>query len=73
MNISMNENDLMNFIYQNCRNYSNRDIFQVLKTCLELKKQSGGNLDEIDRNILEKALKMVPGSLPQQVIQFYNL
>ena len=73
MNISMNENDLMNFIYQNCRNYSNRDIFQVLKTCLELKKQSGGNLDEIDRNILEKALKMIPGSLPQQVIQFYNL
>ena len=73
MNISMNESDLMNFIYQNCRNYSNNDIFQVLKTCLELKKQSGGNLDEIDRNILEKALKMIPGTLPQQIVQYYNL
>ena len=73
MNIQMEEQDLMNFVYHNFRNYSNNDVFQVLKLTLEKKKQSEGNLSEIDRNTLEYALTNTRGSLSQQVIQFYNL
>ena len=65
--------DLMNFVYQNFRNYSNRDVFLVIKCALEMKKQAGGNLQEIDRNILENAMRNVQGSLNQQFIQGYNL
>ena len=73
MNISMNEQDLMNFVYQNFRIHSNNDVFQVVKACLDLKKQEGGSLNEIDRTTLEKALRNVPGSLSPQIIQYYNL
>jgi Cdc6-like AAA superfamily ATPase len=73
INISMNEQDLMNFVYQNFRIYSNNDVFQVIKTCLDLKKQEGGSLDEVDRTILEKAMRIVPGSLSPQIVQYYNL
>ena len=69
----MNEQDLMNFVYQNFRIYSNNDVFQVIKTCLDLKKQEGGSLDEVDRTILEKAMRIVPGSLSPQIVQYYNL
>ena len=71
--ISMMEQDLMNFVYQNFRIYSNNDVFQVIKTCLDLKKQEGGSLDEVDRTILEKAMRIVPGSLSPQIVQYYNL
>jgi hypothetical protein len=71
--ISMMEQDLSNFVYQNMRNYSNKDVFLVIKCCLDLKKQAGGNLQEIDRSILERALRNIKGSLNQQFIQGYNL
>jgi SpoVK/Ycf46/Vps4 family AAA+-type ATPase len=70
---SMSEQDLMNFVYQNFRNYSNFDVFQVIKTCLDMKKQSGGSLNYVDRDTLERALRNVPGTLSPQIIQFYNL
>jgi SpoVK/Ycf46/Vps4 family AAA+-type ATPase len=71
--VDMPEQDLMNFVYQNLRNYSNYDVFLVIKMGLDLRKQNGGNLGEFDRNILEKAIKAVPGSLSPQVIQAYYL
>ena len=70
---SMNEQDLMNFVYQNFRNYSNFDVFQVIRTCLDMKKKSGGNLDDVDRDTLENALRSVPGTLSPQIVQYYNL
>ena len=73
MNINMSEQDLSNFIYQNCRNYSNYDVFQALKATLDMKKKNGGNLQEIDRNTLENALRSVQGSMSPQIIQAYKL
>ena len=71
--IPMNDGDLNNFVYQNLRNYSNRDIFNVIKAAMNLKKESGGNIFEIGRNELEKAIKSTPGSLDPQCMQFYGL
>jgi SpoVK/Ycf46/Vps4 family AAA+-type ATPase len=71
--VSMDENDLSNFVYQNFKNYSNGDVFQVIKCAMDLKKQSGGNVFEIGRNELEQALKTKKGSLDQQCMQYYGL
>ena len=71
--VDMPEQDSMNFVYQNLRNYSNYDVFQVIKMGFDLRKQNGGNLGEFDRNILEKIISTVPGSLSPQVIQAYYL
>ena len=71
--VDMPEQDLMNFVYQNLRNYSNYDVFQVIKMGLDLRKQNGGNLGEFDRNIIEKSIRAVPGSLSPQVMQTYYL
>ena len=73
INVNMIEQDIMNFVYQNFRNYSNYDVFQVLKSALDMKKQNGGNLQEVDRNVIENALRTVPGSLSQQIMQAFNL
>jgi SpoVK/Ycf46/Vps4 family AAA+-type ATPase len=71
--ISMSDSDLNNFVYQNFRNYSNQDVFQVIKTAMDLRKQAGGSIFEMGRNDLEKALKMKPGSLDPQCMQYYGL
>ena len=73
INISMSDSDLNNFVYQNFRNYSNQDVFQVIKTAMDLKKQEGGSIFEMGRNELERALKMKPGSLDPQCMQYYGL
>ena len=51
--IIMAEPDLMNFVYQNYRNYSNNDIFQVIRVAMDMKRQNKGNLDEIDRILMK--------------------
>jgi len=71
--ISMDETDLSNFVYQNFKNYSNSDVFQVIKCAMDIKKQSGGSIFEIGRTELEKALMTKKGSLDQQCIQYYGL
>ena len=71
--ISMSDSDLNNFVYQNFRNYSNQDVFQVIKTAMDLRKQAGGSIFEMGRNDLEKALKMKPGSLDPKCMQYYGL
>ena len=69
----MDETDLSNFVYQNFKNYSNSDVFQVIKCAMDIKKQSGGSIFEIGRTELEKALMTKKGSLDQQCIQYYGL
>ncbi len=69
----MSDTDLSNFVYQNLRNYSNKDVFQVIKLAMDLKKQNGGNIFEISRSDLEKVLKIQPGSLDSQCMQYYGL
>lgn len=71
--VSMSDSDLSNFVYQNFKNYSNQDVFQVIKTAMDLKKQMGGSIFDIGRNELEKALKAKPGTLDPQCMQYYGL
>ena len=71
--VDMSDSDLSNFIFQNSRNYSNLDIFNIIKTCMDLKKQSGESIFEISRSDLEKAFKIKRGSLDENCIQFYHL
>ena len=71
--VSMNDNELNDFVIQNFKNYSNRDVFQVIKSTMDIRKRSGGSIFEIGRNDLEQALKIVKGSLDQQTTQFYGL
>ena len=73
INVTMSDTDLSNFVYQNLRNYSNKDVFQVIKLAMDLKKQNGGNIFEISRSDLEKVLKIQPGSLDSQCMQYYGL
>ena len=71
--VNMPEQELMNFAYHNFRNYSNRDIFHVIRVALDIKKQNGGNLENIDRNTLEQSTRTVHGTLSPQIMQAYNL
>ena len=73
MRITIPEQELNNFVYQNLRNYSNNDLFQVIKKALDMRKQSGGSLEEIDRSTLENAVRDVPGTLSPQMIKAYYL
>ena len=48
-------------------------MYQVFKEVLSMQKTSQGDLFEVDRNMLEDALRSVHGSLSQEEIQKYNL
>ena len=69
----MNEDDFNNFIFQNFRNYSNKDVFNAIKYIMDMKKKGGENIFEIGRFELEKAAKEKPGSLDEQTMKFYYL
>ncbi len=69
----MSDSDLSNFVYQNLKNYSNLDVFNVIKVAMDLKKQSGENVFDISRSDLEKAVKLKKGSLDEQCMQYYHL
>ena len=71
--VSMSDSDLSNFVYQNLKNYSNLDVFNVIKVAMDLKKQSGENVFDISRSDLEKAVKLKKGSLDEQCMQYYHL
>jgi Cdc6-like AAA superfamily ATPase len=71
--LTMSESDFNNFVYQNFRNYSNRDIFNLIKFMMDMKKQIGESVFEIGRTELENAMKARPGSLDPQSMQFYYL
>ena len=73
INFKMSDDDLNNFVAQNFRNYSNKDVFLVVKQMMDIKKQKGENIYDLGRDELEQAMKMRPGSLDQQCIQYYYL
>ena len=69
----MEDNYLINLVYQNCKNYSNKDVFDVIKLMMDLRKQLGESINNMGRNELEKALNIKQGSLDPQSVQFYYL
>ena len=76
----MSEQDLNSFAFQNLGNYSNEDIFNLIKTAIELKKKEIGQ-DEENRVYKEglsgsdmlKALDSAPGTLSEEEIKYYYL
>ena len=73
INFKMSDDDLNNFVIQNFRNYSNKDVFFVVKQMMDIKKQKGENIYDLGRDELEQAMKLRPGSLDQQSMQYYYL
>ena len=71
--LNMSESDFANFAYQNFKNFSNRDIFNVIKFMMDIKKQIGESIFDVGRTELENAMKAKPGTLDPQSIQFYYL
>ena len=78
--INMSEQDLNSFAFQNLGNYSNEDIFNLIKTAIELKQKEIGDDQEnkvYKQGISEKemlnALNSVKGSLTAETIKTYYL
>ena len=78
--INMSEQDLNSFAFQNLGNYSNEDIFNLIKTAIELKQKEIGDDQEnkvYKQGISEKemlnALNSVKGSLTAEAIKTYYL
>ena len=78
--INMSDQDLNTYAFQNLHNYSNEDIFNLIKTAIELKKKEIGQ-DEENRVYKEglsgsdmlKALDSAPGTLSEEEIKYYYL
>ena len=73
INFQMNDNDLSNFVQQNFRNYSNRDVFYVVKSMMDIKKKNGENINNLGRTEMEQAMKMRFGTMDPQSMQYYYL
>ena len=82
VNINIQDKDLNEFVYQNLRNYSNEDIFNLIVTAVDLKKNKFGNSDEnlemlykegINGEELKNASNIVQGSLTPEVMKNYYL
>ena len=78
--INMNEQDLNSFAFQNLYNYSNEDIFNLLKTAIDIKQKEIGEDEEnmvykegLNDNDIKKALNSVPGTLTPDVLKNYYL
>ena len=76
----MSDEDLNSFAFQYLNNYSNGDIFNLIKTAIDMKKTELGEEEEIkvykdglNDSDLMKALKAVPGTLTPDVIRNYYL
>ena len=78
--IQMSDQDLNTYAFQNLQNYSNEDIFNLIKAAIENKKKEIGQ-DEDNKVYKEgltgsdmlKALDSVPGSLTSEDIKYYYL
>ena len=76
----MSDQDLNTYAFQNLQNYSNEDIFNLIKAAIENKKKEIGQ-DEDNKVYKEgltgsdmlKALDSVPGSLTSEDIKYYYL
>ena len=78
--LNMNEQDLNSFAFKYLCNYSNEDIFNLIKTAIDLKKQEFGNDEEnmvykqgLFENEIKNALNSVQGSLTPEVMKNYYL
>ena len=78
--INMSEQDLNSFAFQNLYNYSNEDIFNLIKTAIDMKQKEIGGDEEnmvykegLNENDIKKALNSVPGSLTPNVMKNYYL
>ena len=78
--INLSDQDLNNFAFENLINYSNEDIFYLLKSAIEIKRQQFGNDEEnrvykegLNYNDIMNALKSVKGSLQPSDIKNYYL
>ena len=76
----MSEQDLNSFAFQNLNNYSNEDIFNLIKTAIEIKKNEIGNNEEnqvykegLNENDIAKALHSLRGSLTPEIMKNYYL
>ena len=78
--IQMSDQDLNTYVFQNLQNYSNEDIFNLIKAAIENKKKKIGQ-DEDNKVYKEgltgsdmlEALDSVPGSLSSEDIKNYYL
>ena len=61
--LNMSDQEINNYC-NILRNYSNGDIFQVLKLAYDLKKQNGDNSLGVTSGFIDKALQIIPGSIP---------
>ena len=76
----MNDEVLDNFAFQNLRNYSNEDIFNLIVTAINLKKKEIGNDEDNrvykeglnDRDI-KNALNYIKGNLAPEIMKIYYL
>jgi len=78
--INMGEQDLNSFAFKHLNNYSNEDIFNLIKTAIEIKKKEIGNEEEnqvykegLNENDIIKALDSVEGNLTPEVMKNYYL
>ena len=76
----MSEQDLNSFAFKYLNNYSNEDIFNLIKTAIEIKKKEIGNEEEnqvykegLIENDIIKALDSVEGNLTPEVMKNYYL
>ena len=78
--INLSEQELNNFAFENLINYSNEDIFNLIKTAIEIKRQQFGNDEEnmvykegLNYNEIMNALQKVKGNLTPNEIKNYYL
>ena len=78
--IQMSDQDLNTYAFQNLQNYSNEDIFNLIKVAIENKKKEIGQDEEnkvykegLTGSDMLKALDSVPGSLTSEDIKNYYL
>ena len=78
--INMNEQDLNSFAFQYLINYSNEDIFNLIKTAIDLKRKEIGNDEEnkvykegLFENEIKNALSCVKGTLTPEIMKNYYL
>ena len=80
LKINFIENELIAFGYENLRNYSNEDIFNLIVKAIDLKKKNYNEGEEnmvyadgISVNDLKEALNYVKGKMDENVLKNYYL
>ena len=78
--INMSEQELNTFAFQNLNNYSNEDIFNLIKAAIEIKKNTIGNNEQnqaykegLNENDIIKAFNSVRGNLTPEIMKYYYL